>query len=68
MLLFQFDNQVPDGSGRVEVLGVELVDADLDAEGVVDLADDGDDVKRVEDTVVDELGLVVEIHIGADFL
>ena len=66
--LFQLLDEGPDGFGRVEVLGVELVDADLYAKGVIDFADDGNDVKGVEDTVVDQFGLVLEIHVGANAL
>ena len=68
MGLFQFLDEGPDGLSRVEVLGVELVDADLDAEGVVDFADDGNDVKGVEDAFVNQFGLVLEIHVGANAL
>ena len=64
----QTHNQLPDGLSGVEVLGVELVDADLYAEDVVDFADDGNDVKRVEDAFVNQFGLVLEIHVWANAL
>ena len=68
VFLFQFLNEGPDGFGGVEILGVELIDTDLNAKGVIDFADDGNDVKGVKDAVVDEFGLVLEIHVWANFL
>ena len=68
VFLFQFLDEGPDGFGGVEILGVELVDADLYAEGVVDLADDGNDIKRIEDTLINQFGLVLEIHVRANTL
>jgi hypothetical protein len=67
-ILFQFLDERPDGLGGVEVLGFEFVDADLYAEDVVDFADDGNDVKGVENAFVDEFGLVLEVHVGANAL
>ncbi len=68
MGLFQFLDEGPDGLGGVEVLGLEFVDSDLYAEDVVDLADNGDDVEGVEDTVIDQFGLILEVHVGANAL
>ena len=68
MCLFQFLNEGPDGFSGVEVLGVELVDTYLDTEGVIDFADDGNNVKRVENAVVNQFSLVLEIHVWANAL
>ena len=64
----QTDNQLPDGFSGVEVFGVELVDTDLDAEGVIDFANDGNDVKGVKNAVVNQFSLVLEIHVRANTL
>ena len=65
-VLVQAADESPQSLGGVEVLGHDLLGGDHDVEFVIDLGDEGDDVQRIEDAVLDEAGLGGEIHVGVE--